>query len=174
MATVYGIEVAGETYDIEDTNARQGVETNANDIDGIEGKIPSSASSSNKLATQDDLPDISQLETDIENIQAVIPSTASSSNKLATVGDLPQRVNVTSMEDIRRLASNKLYQLIVSSPFNVSDDSGVSTQIPAMAQGVLYKIPGDMNAFLSSYYPTIGGWVLFFNSNGQNRGKKVF
>lgn len=55
MATVYGIEVAGETYDIEDTNARQGVETNANDIDGIEGKIPSSASSSNKLATKEDI-----------------------------------------------------------------------------------------------------------------------
>lgn len=49
MATVYGIEVAGETYDIEDTNAREGVQTNANDIDGIEGKIPSSASDSNQL-----------------------------------------------------------------------------------------------------------------------------
>ena len=55
MATVYGIEVAGEIYDIEDTNARQGVDTNANDIDEIEGKIPASASSSNKLATQEDI-----------------------------------------------------------------------------------------------------------------------
>lgn len=55
MANIFGIEVSGDIYDIEDTNARQGVETNANDIDGIEGKIPSSASSSNKLTTQNDI-----------------------------------------------------------------------------------------------------------------------
>lgn len=59
MATVYGIEVAGETYDIEDTNAREGVQTNATDIDNIQAVVPSSASASNKLATQDDVPDIS-------------------------------------------------------------------------------------------------------------------
>ena len=174
MATVYGIEVAGETYGIEDTDARQGVQTNATDIDDIQAVVPSSASASNKLATQDDVPDISSLETDVENIQAVMPASATAQNKLATNADLPQRVMVASMGDIRNLANNKLYQLIVSTPFNVSNEAGISTQIPALAQGILYKINGDMNAFLSSYYPSVGGWVLFFNSNGQNRGQKVF
>lgn len=62
MANIHGIEVSGETYDLEDSNARQGVQTNANDIDGIEGKIPDAASSSNKFATQND---ISELDSDI-------------------------------------------------------------------------------------------------------------
>ena len=59
MANIIGIEVSGDTYDLEDTQARQDIQTNSQDIDGIEGKIPSSASTSNKLATQADVPDIS-------------------------------------------------------------------------------------------------------------------
>lgn len=59
MANIHGIEVSGETYDLEDSNARQGVQTNANDIDDIQAVVPSSASSSNKLTTQNDIPDIS-------------------------------------------------------------------------------------------------------------------
>lgn len=58
MANIRGIEVAGETYDIEDTNARQGVETNANDIDNIQAVVPSSASSSNKLATANEVQEV--------------------------------------------------------------------------------------------------------------------
>lgn len=58
MANIHGIEVSGQTYDLKDTTARNGVQTNANDIDGIEGKIPASASSSNKLATKEDIPEV--------------------------------------------------------------------------------------------------------------------
>lgn len=59
MANIHGIEVSGETYDLEDSNARQGVQTNANDIDDIQAVIPSSASSSNKLAPEDSVLPIS-------------------------------------------------------------------------------------------------------------------
>lgn len=52
MANIIGIEVSGDTYDIEDSQARQDTQTNAQDIDGIEDKIPSTASSSNKLLTK--------------------------------------------------------------------------------------------------------------------------
>lgn len=58
MANIIGIEVSGETYDLEDTQARQDIQTNSQDIDGIEGKIPSSASTSNKLATENDIPSV--------------------------------------------------------------------------------------------------------------------
>lgn len=59
MANIKGIEVSGETYDIEDSSAREGVQTNATDIDDIQAVVPASASSSNKLTTQSDLPSIS-------------------------------------------------------------------------------------------------------------------
>lgn len=58
MANIIGIEVSGDTYDLEDSQARQDIQTNAQDIDGIEGKIPSSASTSNKLATENDIPTV--------------------------------------------------------------------------------------------------------------------
>ena len=68
MANIHGIEVSGETYDLEDSNARQGVQTNANDIDGIEGKIPDAASSSNKLATQNDITELCKIVSTSVNI----------------------------------------------------------------------------------------------------------
>lgn len=55
MANIHGIEVSGQTYDLEDTTARDGVQTNANDIESIDSKIPTSASSSNKLATEESI-----------------------------------------------------------------------------------------------------------------------
>lgn len=58
-------------YDLEDSAAQAS-------ILAIEGKIPSNASSSNKMATASDI-------TDINN---KIPSNASSSNKLATISDV--------------------------------------------------------------------------------------
>ena len=58
MANIYGIEVSGDTYDIEDSQARQDLQTAESDIDGIERKIPSSASTSNKLATENDIPEV--------------------------------------------------------------------------------------------------------------------
>lgn len=58
MANIIGIEVSGDTYDLEDSQARQDIQTNSQDIDRIEGKIPSSASTSNKLATENDIPSV--------------------------------------------------------------------------------------------------------------------
>ena len=55
MANIFGIEVSGDTYDIEDSQARQDIQTNAQDIDGIEGKIPASASTTNKLVVESEI-----------------------------------------------------------------------------------------------------------------------
>ena len=52
MANIIGIEVSGDTYDLEDSQARQDIQTNSQDIDGIEEKIPSSTSTSNKLVDE--------------------------------------------------------------------------------------------------------------------------
>ena len=49
------IEIDGEGKYIEDTAAREGVSQNAADIAAINGKIPASASASNKLTTQDEV-----------------------------------------------------------------------------------------------------------------------
>lgn len=61
MANIHGIEVSGQIYDLEDTAARSGVEANANDIESIDSKIPTSASSSNKLATKNDIPTVTDV-----------------------------------------------------------------------------------------------------------------
>ena len=58
---------------------------------GIEGKIPASASASNKLLTAQDIPEIPSveaLENDVAEIKEVVPATASASNKLATMSDV--------------------------------------------------------------------------------------
>ena len=102
MATIKGIKLASDIYDLEDTQGRTATQTAQNTADNASSKadsnetaikaiqniIPSTASSSNKLATQSDIPDVSQLETNIENIQAVVPSSATAQNKLATLNDL--------------------------------------------------------------------------------------
>ena len=74
------------------TNKINDMET---DIYNIEEVIPSGATTSNKLATARDIPDVTSLETrigtaetDIDNIEAVIPSGATTSNKLATTRDV--------------------------------------------------------------------------------------
>lgn len=73
MANIKGIELARDIYDLEDTQGRtatqaaQNTANNASDkadsnetaIKAIEAVIPSTASSSNKLATKNDIPDIS-------------------------------------------------------------------------------------------------------------------
>lgn len=59
MANIIGIEVSGDTYNLEDSQARQDIQTNSQDIDGIEGKIPASASSTNKLVANSELSTVS-------------------------------------------------------------------------------------------------------------------
>lgn len=55
MAEVSEIEAGGEVRTIKDTTARQGVTANANAIAEINEKIPTSASASNKMATNNDI-----------------------------------------------------------------------------------------------------------------------
>ena len=64
----------------EETRAKAAEKANADDIDAIEEKIPSSASSSNKLATASDVDNLSAA---IEAILLLIPSAASALNQLA-------------------------------------------------------------------------------------------
>lgn len=67
----------------------------ASDVTAIQGKIPSTASSSNKLATA----------SDISGITEKIPSGASSSNKLATASDI---TGITEKIPSNASSSNKL------------------------------------------------------------------
>lgn len=64
----------------EETRAKAAEKANADDIDAIEEKIPSSATSSNQLATASD---VDSLSSAIEAILLLIPSAASSLNQLA-------------------------------------------------------------------------------------------
>ena len=61
MANIRGIEVSSQLYDLEDTTAREGVQTNTGDIDNIEAVIPTSASSSNKLVTANEVPNVTNV-----------------------------------------------------------------------------------------------------------------
>jgi hypothetical protein len=69
-----------DNIDAEETRAKAAEKANADDIDAIEEKIPSSASSSNQLATASD---VDSLSAAIEAILLLIPSAASSLNQLA-------------------------------------------------------------------------------------------
>lgn len=68
MAEVSEIEAGGEVRTVKDTTARQGVETNSAAIANVNEKIPASASSSNKLATAADIPNITPLEQSIQTL----------------------------------------------------------------------------------------------------------
>lgn len=61
-------------------------------ITGVQGVIPSDASTENKLATVEEVGDVADnvrgVDDRVQAIEAVVPSTASSSNKLATMADL--------------------------------------------------------------------------------------
>lgn len=129
MATIKGIELVSDIYDLEDTQGRTATQTAQNTADNASSKadsnetaikaikniIPSTASSSNKLATQSDIPDVSQLETDIENIQAVVPSSATAQNKLATLNDLTKAKLFmgTVYQGQCKVDSNGLYLLFI-------------------------------------------------------------
>lgn len=53
------------------------------------------------------------------------------------------------------------------------DDAGTSYQIPAFAEAIFYKHSGDITVQFHSNYGTPGIWEVFYNSNGQTRGKKI-
>jgi hypothetical protein len=94
---------------------------------------------------------------------------------IATQSMLPEYKAMTTgdADELRSLANDKLYSLKVSNPFNVVDDEGASYQIPATAEAIFYKHSGDLTVQFHSYYGTSGIWEVFYNSNGQTRGKKL-
>ena len=65
MADFNGIKKGNTTYETKDATAR-------NSISAIEGKIPSNASSSNKLATQADIPTGTDIGLSIVNGQICV------------------------------------------------------------------------------------------------------
>ena len=96
------------------TNKINDMET---DIYNIEEVIPSGATTSNKLATASDIPDVTSLETrigtaetDIDNIEAVIPSGATTSNKLATASDV--QGNTDKIGDLAQLQTTVKTDLV--------------------------------------------------------------
>jgi hypothetical protein len=94
---------------------------------------------------------------------------------VATKSMLPEFRDMTTgnADELRSFANNKLYSVKVSNAFNVSDDDGTSYQIPALAEAIFYKHAGDITIQFHSYYGTSGIWEVFYNSNGQTRGKKI-
>lgn len=88
---------------------------------------------------------------------------------------LPEFKNLTTgnADELRSFANNKLYSLKVHTPFNVMDDNGTSYKIPMYAEAIFYKHSGDITVQFHSYYGTPGIWEVFYNSNGQTRGKKI-
>lgn len=76
-------------------------------------------------------------------------------------------------DELRSFADGKLYFLKVANAFNVVDDGGTSYQILAFAEATFYKHSGDLTVQFHSYYGTPGIWEVFYNSNGQTRGKKI-
>lgn len=73
MAECSEIEAGGEVRTVKDTTARQGVATNAAAIEEINGKIPTSASTSNQMATLNDIANYNELS----NSESVtLPTTA--------------------------------------------------------------------------------------------------
>lgn len=106
---------------------------------------------------------------------SIIPSDASASNKLATQSMLPEykTMDTADANQLRSFADGKLYSLKVSTAFNVVDDAGTSYQIPAFAEATFFKHSGDLTVQFHSYYGTSGIWEVFYNSNGQTRGKKI-
>ena len=82
-------------------------------------------------------------------------------------------VDTGDTDQLRSFADGKLYSLKVSTPLNVVDDDGTSYQIPALAEATFFKHPGDLTVQFHSYFGTPGIWEVFYNSNGQTRGKKI-
>ena len=97
----------------------EGIQQNADDIDAIEGKIPSAASSENKLTDKEYVDgqvddeknraqDAEQQNADdIDAIEAIIPSNASPENKLATSNDVDTVAQSVGTEETRAKAAEK-------------------------------------------------------------------
>jgi hypothetical protein len=99
----------------------------------------------------------------------------SSWGEIATKSMLPEFKDMTTSDadELRSFANDKLYSVKVANAFNVVDDGGTIYQIPPLAEAIFYKHSGDLTVQFHSYYGTQGIWEIFYNSNGQTRGKKI-
>lgn len=95
--------------------------------------------------------------------------------KLVTESMLPEfkTMDTGDADQLRSFADGKLYSLKVANAFNIVDDGGTSYQIPAFAEATFFKHSGDLTVQFHSYYGGTGIWEVFYNSNGQTRGKKI-
>lgn len=95
--------------------------------------------------------------------------------QVATQSMLPEfkTMDTGGADQLRSFADGKLYSLKVSTAFNVVDDGGTTHRIPAFAEATFFKHSGDLTVQFHSYYGTSGIWEVFYNSNGQTRGKKI-
>ena len=108
MADISKFSIDGTEYDLKDATARTDTTANANAIAAINGKIPSDASSTNKMATAADITGIATNTTAIQTINEKIPSNASSTNKMATAADITGiATNTTAIQTINeKIPSN--------------------------------------------------------------------
>ena len=113
-------------YSMTNKELTDAVGQNVSDIDAIEALIPSSATTSNQLATASDIPVItgkadkvtSATSGDFAGLDAngnltdsgisadIVPSSASSSNKLATANDIPSLTNYVEKSETAGLLKN--------------------------------------------------------------------
>ena len=130
------------------------------DFSSITEKIPSGASSSNKMATASDITDINNkipsnasssnkmaVASDITNITEKIPSGASSSNKLATASDIS---DINSKIPANASSSNKLATVSdVSAAYRPSGNATLAT-LPALTEANLNRVYNMTQAFTTT------------------------
>ena len=112
MATIKGIELASDIYDLEDTQGRTATQTAQNTATAASNKADSN-------------------KTTIEAIQNLIPSTASSSNPLATQDDIPQVVDTVESDNSNPVSSSGVYNAFATEDITdqVTFGAGVSGSV---------------------------------------------
>lgn len=143
MANIFGIEVSGDTYDLEDSQARQDTQINAQDIDRIEGKIPSSASSSNKLATDEQ----------IQQLLNALPKKLSGT------------VNFTALENSWGTIDVAFDTPLPNTDYQVTLDSGVSAYVHV--QNAFQKTAGGFKIIYYNRDPVLNNtgvinWTVWY------------
>lgn len=148
MATIRGIELASDIYDLEDTQGRTATQT-------------AQGTATNALDKAD------SNETAIEAIEAVIPATASSSNPLATVNDLPEISTSVTENDTNPVSGAAVFNAISVKKVAQTDivQSSMSFDISALPSGVYAIVAGNCY-----YQACSASYVYLF---GLDRGNNV-
>lgn len=136
---VYTIHVQDAIGTTEETIDMSSYAT-ASDLSTVQSKIPTSASSSNKLATASD---VSAVANDVSAIDEKIPSGATSSNKLATASDIS---DITEKIPSGASSSNKLA--------TASDITGITEKIPSNASASNKLVTASENNFKFTVLPS--------------------